>query len=66
MLTFLGIHVLGRAVAVSSGSVIDVLGRVGVTEEAARSTLTRMVGRGLLDRHRQGRKMYFALTPRAV
>jgi phenylacetic acid degradation operon negative regulatory protein len=65
MLTFFGIHVLGRDVAVSSGSVIDALGRVGVTEEAVRSTLTRMVGRGLLERHRQGRKMYFALTPRA-
>ncbi|NUP47775.1 MAG: PaaX family transcriptional regulator [Catenulispora sp.] len=66
MLTFLGIHVLGRGLAVSSGSVIDVLGRVGVTEEAARSTLTRMVGRELLERHRRGRKMYFALTPRAA
>ena len=66
MLTFFGIHVLGRDVAVSSGSVIDALGRVDVTEEAVRSTLTRMVGRGLLERHRQGRKMYFALTPRAV
>lgn len=66
MLTFFGIHVLGRDLAVSSGSVIDALGRVGVTEEAVRSTLTRMVGRGLLERHRQGRKMYFALTPRAV
>jgi phenylacetic acid degradation operon negative regulatory protein len=66
MLTFFGIHVLGRDVAVSSGSVIDALGRVGVTEEAVRSTLTRMVGRGLLERHRQGRKMYFALTSRAV
>lgn len=66
MLTFFGIHVLGRDVAVSSGSVIDALGRVGVTEEAVRSTLTRMVGRGLLERHRQGRKMYFTLTSRAV
>ncbi|NUR58287.1 MAG: PaaX family transcriptional regulator [Catenulispora sp.] len=66
MLTFFGIHVLGRDLAVSSGSVIDALGRVEVTEEAVRSTLTRMVGRGLLERHRQGRKMYFALTPRAV
>lgn len=66
MLTFFGIHVLGHDLAVSSGSVIDALGRVGVTEEAVRSTLTRMVGRGLLERHRQGRKMYFAITPRAV
>lgn len=66
MLTFFGIHVLGRDLAVASGSVIDALGRAGVTEEAVRSTLTRMVRRGLLERHRQGRKTYFALTPHAV
>lgn len=66
MLNFFGIHVLGRDAALSSGSVIEVFARVGVTEEAVRSTLTRMVGRGLLERHRRGRKAYFALTPRAV
>ncbi|GLW73805.1 PaaX family transcriptional regulator [Kitasatospora phosalacinea] len=66
MLTFFGVHVLGRDVALSSGCVIEVFERVGVTEEAVRSTLTRMVNRGLLARHRQGRKMYFGLTPRAV
>ncbi|WP_030247764.1 PaaX family transcriptional regulator C-terminal domain-containing protein [Streptomyces sp. NRRL S-350] len=66
MLTFFGIHVLGRDVALSSGCVIEIFERVGVTEEAVRSTLTRMVNRGLLARHRQGRKMYFGLTPRAV
>jgi phenylacetic acid degradation operon negative regulatory protein len=65
MLTFFGIHVLGRDTAVSSASVIDVLGRAGVGEEAVRSTLTRMVGRGLLERHKRGRKMYFSLTARA-
>lgn len=67
MLTFFGIHVLGRRdVALSSGCVIEVFERVGVTEEAVRSTLARMVDRGLLVRLRQGRKMYFALTERAV
>ncbi|WP_033218557.1 PaaX family transcriptional regulator [Kitasatospora phosalacinea] len=66
MLTFFGVHVLGRDVALSSGCVIEIFERVGVTEEAVRSTLTRMVNRGLLARHRQGRKMYFGLTPRAV
>jgi len=65
MLSFFGIHVLGRGVALSSGSVIDAFARVGVGEEAVRSTLTRMVGRGLLERHRRGRKMYFGLTGRA-
>lgn len=66
MLSFFGIHVLGRDVALSSGCVIDVFARVDVSEEAVRSTLTRMVGRGLLERHRQGRRMYFGLTARAA
>ncbi|MCO6003674.1 PaaX family transcriptional regulator [Actinoallomurus purpureus] len=66
MLSFFGIHVLGRQVALSSASIIDVLARAGVGEDAVRSTLTRMVRRDLLERHRRGRKMYFGLTPRAV
>ncbi|WP_245641875.1 PaaX family transcriptional regulator [Nonomuraea candida] len=66
MLSFLGIHVLGRDVAVSAGSVIDVFARLGVTEEAVRSTLTRMARRGLLARHRTGRRTYFGLTARAT
>jgi phenylacetic acid degradation operon negative regulatory protein len=65
MLTFFAVHVLDRAVAVSSGSVINVLGRVGVGEDAVRTTLARMVNRGLLERHRRGRKTYFGLTSRA-
>lgn len=65
MLTFLGVHVLDAEVAVSTGSVIDVLGRVGVSEEAVRSTLARMVKRGLLARHRVGREVHVGLTPRA-
>ncbi len=64
MLTFLGIHLLGRATAIYSGSVIDVFARVGVSEEAVRSTLTRMAGTGLLTRHRHGRKVYFGLSAR--
>jgi phenylacetic acid degradation operon negative regulatory protein len=66
MLGFLGIYALGRATAVYSGSVIEVFERIGVSEEAVRSTLTRMVKRELLARHRRGRKVYLALTPRAV
>jgi phenylacetic acid degradation operon negative regulatory protein len=64
MLTFLGIHLLGRPAAIYSGSVIDVFARVGVSEEAVRSTLTRMAGTGLLTRHRHGRKVYFGLSER--
>jgi phenylacetic acid degradation operon negative regulatory protein len=66
MLNFLGIYLLDRDTAVYSGSVIDVFDRVGISEEAVRSTLTRMVNRGLLTRHRQGRRVYFGLTPRAT
>jgi phenylacetic acid degradation operon negative regulatory protein len=65
MLTLLGRYLLGRAVAVSAASVIEVFARVGVGEHAARSTLTRMVNRGLLSRQRHGRAMYFGLTERS-
>lgn len=65
MLTLLGRYLLGRGVAVSAASVIEVFGRVGVGEHAARSTLTRMVNRGLLLRQRHGRAMYFGLTERS-
>ncbi|WP_234900054.1 PaaX family transcriptional regulator C-terminal domain-containing protein [Streptomyces filamentosus] len=66
MLAFFGNHVLeDDGLCVYSGSVIDVLGRVGVGEQAVRSTLARMVNRGLLLRRREGRKMFFGLTPQA-
>lgn len=65
MLNFFGLYLLGRDVAVSATSVIDVFARAGVSEHAARSTLTRMVNRGLLVRQRHGRAMYFGLTERS-
>lgn len=68
VLAFFGNHVLDRGegdLGVYSGSIIDVLGRVGTGEQAVRSTLTRMVNRGLLRRQREGRKMFFGLTPHA-
>ena len=65
MLTLLGRYLLGREVAVSAASVIEVFARVGVGEHAVRSTLTRMVNRGLLVRQRHGRTMYFGLTERS-
>ncbi|MEU6141605.1 PaaX family transcriptional regulator C-terminal domain-containing protein [Streptomyces sp. NPDC047081] len=67
MLAFFGNHVLEQGdLCVYSGSIIEVLGRVGVGEQAVRSTLTRMVNRGLLQRKREGRRMYFGLTPQAT
>jgi phenylacetic acid degradation operon negative regulatory protein len=66
MLAFLGSYVLDRGIAVSAGSIVDVLGRVGVHEQATRSTLSRMANRGLLERHRRGRRVYFGLTDRST
>jgi len=66
MLTFLGEYVLGRGMCVFSGSIIDVFERLDVSEHATRSTLARMVNRGLLRRQRHGRRMYFGLTGRSA
>lgn len=65
MLTFLGNYVLRRDIAVFSGSLIEIFARLGVGEHALRSTLTRMARRGLLSRHRSGRRMHFGLTERS-
>ncbi|WP_371598242.1 PaaX family transcriptional regulator C-terminal domain-containing protein [Streptomyces sp. NBC_00564] len=67
VLAFFGNHVLDEGdLCVYSGSIIDVLARAGTGEQAVRSTLTRMVNRGLLLRQREGRKMFFGLTPQAA
>lgn len=65
LLTFFGGYVLGRHVRVATASVLDVLGRVGVSEEATRSTLSRMARGGLLHRTRRGRRVYVGLTARS-
>jgi phenylacetic acid degradation operon negative regulatory protein len=50
---------------VATSAVIDVLDRVGVSEQAARSTLSRMARRDLLRRVRRGRQAYLGLTRRS-
>jgi phenylacetic acid degradation operon negative regulatory protein len=66
MLMLFGDFVLDRDVCVFSGSVIDAFHRLGISSHATRSTLARMVNRGLLRRQRHGRKMYFGLTGRST
>jgi phenylacetic acid degradation operon negative regulatory protein len=63
LLSFFGGYVLGRGVHVATASVLDVLGRAGVSEQATRSTLSRMARRGLLNRVQRGRRVYVGLTP---
>ncbi|WP_232668525.1 PaaX family transcriptional regulator [Pseudonocardia sp. TRM90224] len=62
LLTFFGGYLLGRGVHVATSSLIAVLGRAGVSEQAARSTLSRMARRGRLHRVRRGRQVYVGLT----
>jgi len=62
ILMLFGVVAFRRPVAVATGSVISVLGDLGVSGHAARSTLTRMVDRNLLIRLRRGREAYFGLT----
>ena len=64
MLVLTGAYLLDNDLAVYSGSVIDVFGRLGVHEQATRSMLSRMAKRGLLERHRRGRRVYFGVTAR--
>jgi phenylacetic acid degradation operon negative regulatory protein len=65
LLAFFGGYLLGRGVHVATSAVIDVLDRVGVSEHATRSTLSRMARRDLLHRVRRGRKVYLGLTWRS-
>jgi phenylacetic acid degradation operon negative regulatory protein len=65
LLTFFGAHLLGRPVMIASAGVLDVMQRVGVSPPATRSALARMVKKGLLVSERQGRPVYFGLTPRS-
>ena len=66
MFGFLGNFVLGRDVGIFSGSFIDVFARVGVSEHAVRSTLSRMARRGHFHRERHGRRVYYGLTRRTA
>jgi phenylacetic acid degradation operon negative regulatory protein len=62
LLTLFGDHVLDRGIAVSTGGVLAVLGRLGIGEHATRATLGRMSRRGLLRTVRRGRQAFLALT----
>lgn len=69
-LDLLGLHLLGRATRADSGAeplpaqlIADVLLDAGVSDSATRTSLTRMVNRGELVRHRSGRTSFFEPTP---
>ena len=44
---------------------VELLGEFGFSTEAARAALSRLVTRGLLERQREGRLVFYVLSPRA-
>lgn len=65
LLTFCAHFLLDTPEPLFTGAFVEALTRAGVGEHAARTTLTRMSQRGLLDRQRSGAKVYLSLTARA-
>jgi len=66
LFTFFGEHVmrpLGRT-PISTKTLLTVLDRLDISADAGRSTLTRMVRRGFLERSRSGRRAGYAMTDR--
>ncbi|WP_224389474.1 PaaX family transcriptional regulator C-terminal domain-containing protein [Pseudonocardia sp. ICBG1293] len=66
LLTLFGAHLLGRPVLLAAPSIVEAVGRVGISPHATRSALARMVKKGRLTSARHGRRVYYGLTPRSV
>ena len=64
LMTLCGQYLLDRPGLLHTGSFVEALTRCGTGTHAARTTLTRMAQRGLLDRHRIGGKVYLSLSER--
>ena len=63
--TLLGSYVRPHHEMVWSGGIVKLLGEFGFSTGAARIALTRLVGRDLIARVRQGRLIHYTLTPRS-
>ena len=63
--TILGSHMRRAGGRVWSGGMVKLIGEFGFSPEAARAALSRLVIRGMLERHRDGRMIDYALTPQA-
>jgi phenylacetic acid degradation operon negative regulatory protein len=64
-ITILGSHMRRAGGRVWSGGMVKLIGEFGFSTEAVRAALSRLVTRGMLERHRDGRMINYALTPRA-
>lgn len=63
-ITVLGAHMRAGG-RVWSGGMVKLIGELGFSTEAVRAALSRLVTRGMLERHRDGRMINYGLTPRA-
>jgi phenylacetic acid degradation operon negative regulatory protein len=59
-----GDYVNPRSASVWTSGIVDVLGVLGVSERATRSTLSRMKAKGWLSAQKTGRRSMYQLTPR--
>lgn len=66
VITLLGAYLPARDQAVWSGGLVRLLGELGFSTAAARMALTRLVGRDLLSRVRDGRRIHYRVTPRCA
>ena len=63
-LALAGQHLLDESRPLSGTSIVFAMKRLGVGESAARSVLQRMTAKGLIDRHKEGRKTFYSLSDR--
>jgi phenylacetic acid degradation operon negative regulatory protein len=61
-ITILGSHLRRAGGRVWSGGMVNLLGELGLSTNAVRAALSRLVARGMLERHRDGRLINYALT----
>lgn len=62
--TLFGDYLLHRRGPVWVGSILELLEPLGVSASAARTTLSRMGGKGWFVTERRGRRSYYELTPK--
>jgi phenylacetic acid degradation operon negative regulatory protein len=66
LLTLLGDYWYGREAPLPSAALVRLLEEFSVTGVSARAALSRLARRGLLVLSKQGRRTYYALSPRAA
>jgi phenylacetic acid degradation operon negative regulatory protein len=66
VMTLLGAYVHPRDRPVWSGGLVTLLGEFGFSPGAARVALTRLAARDMLARAKNGRRVYYSITPRSA